>query len=151
VIWFWIIGFSNDPTAVIDKYVINNTPIYDEVLYEKQLTNSQIAKRKKRFIVADSAEPKSIAELSYLGLQLVGAKKGVDSVFFGIQTMQDYEKFYVTARSFNLISELRKYRWQTDRLGANLNVPIDDFNHGIDAIRYAETHNKLRPKVKVIW
>jgi len=75
----------------------------------------------------------------------------VDSVLFGIQTMQDYEKFYVTARSFNLISELRKYRWQTDRLGNNLNVPIDDFNHGIDAIRYLETHNKLRPKVKVIW
>jgi len=147
-------GFTNDPTAVIDKYVINNTPIYDEVLYEKQLTNSQIAKRltdKKRFIVADSAEPKSIAELSYLGLPIVGAKKGTDSVLFGIQTMQNYDVFYVTARSFNLISELRKYRWQTDRLGNNLNVPIDDFNHGIDAIRYAETHNKLRPKVKVIW
>jgi len=147
-------GFTNDPTAVIDKYVINNTPIYDEVLYEKQLTNSQIAKRltdKKRFIVADSAEPKSITELSYLGLPIVGAKKGVDSVLFGIQTMQDYDVFYVTARSFNLISELRKYRWQTDRLGNNLNVPIDDFNHAIDAIRYAETHGKLRPKVKVIW
>jgi len=147
-------GFTNDPTAVIDKYIINNTPIYDEVVYEKQLTNSQIAKRltdKKRFIVVDSAEPKSIAELSYLGLPIVGAKKGTDSVLFGIQILQNYDTFYVTARSFNLISELRKYRWQTDRLGNNLNVPIDDFNHGIDAIRYLETHNQLRPKVKVIW
>jgi len=147
-------GFTNDPTAVIDKYVINNTPIYDEVLYKKQLTNSQIAKRltdKKRFIVADSAEPKSIAELFYLGLPIVGAKKGADSVLFGIQTMQNYDVFYVTARSLNLITELRKYRWQTDRLGTNLNVPIDDFNHAIDAIRYIETHQKLRPKVKVIW
>jgi len=147
-------GFTNDPTAVIDKYLYNQIPIYDEVLYQKELTNSQIAKRlsdKKRFIVADSAEPKSIAELGYLGLQLVGAKKGVDSVLFGIQTIQNYDTFYVTSRSLNLISELRKYRWQTDRLGNNLNVPIDDFNHGIDAVRYIETHQKLRPKIKVIW
>jgi len=147
-------GFTNDPTAVIDKYLYNQIPIYHEVLYQKQLTNSQIAKRlsdRKRFIVGDSAEPKSITELNQHGLQVVGAKKGTDSVLFGLQTILNYDKFYVTSPSINLISELRKYHWQTDRNGNTLNVPIDDFNHTIDAIRYLETYNKLQPRYKIIW
>jgi len=147
-------GFTNDPTAVIDKYELDQTPIYDEVLYQKELTNSQIAKRlsdKKRFVIGDSAEPKSITELSQHGLRIVPAKKGTDSILFGLQTIQSYDKFYVTARSTNLIAELRKYHWQSDRNGNTLNVPIDDFNHTIDAIRYLETHGKLKPRYKIIW
>jgi len=147
-------GFTNDPTAVIDKYELDKTPIYDEVLYQKELTNSQIAKRlsdKKRFVIGDSAEPKSITELSQHGLRIVPAKKGTDSILFGLQTIQSYDKFYVTARSTNLIAELRKYHWQSDRNGNTLNVPIDDFNHTIDAIRYLETHGKLKPRYKIIW
>lgn len=145
-------GFTNDPTALIDKWEIDSVPVYDEVFYEKELTNSQIASKSKdikRFIIADSAEPKSIKELKNLGLKVDGADKGKDSINFGIQQIQNYSFFYVTARSLNLISELRKYKWATDKQGSKLNIPIDDFNHCIDPIRYIETYGAVKPKLKV--
>ena len=145
-------GFTNDPTTLIDKYELDSLPIFDEVVYEKELTNSMIAKKantKKRFIIADSAEPKSIKELQLLGVRIDGAEKGRDSITYGIQHIQQYEKFYVTARSINLISELRKYKWKTDKTGNSLNVPIDDFNHCIDAIRYLETYGAFNKPLQV--
>lgn len=144
-------GYTNDPTTVIDKYNIDGLPIYDEVLYRKGLVNSEIAKELKSFrrtVVADSAEPKSIQELKNYGILIVGAKKGSDSVSFGIQNIQKYPKFYVTKRSVNLIDELKKYTWAKDRNGNSLNMPIDNYNHCIDAIRYIE-EDILNPKIKV--
>lgn len=147
-------GFTNDPTALIDKYEYNSIPIYDEVIYEKELTNSQIANKIKadgmgRFIIADSAEPKSIAELKRLGLKIDGADKGKDSINFGIQQLQKYDLFYVTARSLNLINELRKYKWMVDKTGNKLNVPINDYDHGIDPMRYIETYGMTRVRTKL--
>lgn len=145
-------GYTNDPTTLIDKYELDSIPIYDEIIYEKELTNSMIASKAKdfkRLIIADSAEPKSIRELKTLGLRVDGAVKGNDSIVFGIQHIQQYAKFYVTARSLNLISELRKYKWKVDKSGNSMNVPIDDYNHAIDAIRYLETYGVSKPKIKV--
>lgn len=145
-------GFTNDPSALIDKFEIDSVPVYDEVFYEKELTNSQIANKSKdfkRFIVADSAEPKSIKELKALGLRIDGADKGKDSINFGIQQIQNYSFFYVTASSLNLINELRKYKWAVDKQGNKLNIPIDDYNHCIDPIRYIETYGAIKPKLKV--
>jgi len=145
-------GFTNDPTSLIDKWELDGVPIYDEVFYEKELTNSQIASKSKdfkRFVVADSAEPKSIAELKKLGLKIDGADKGKDSINFGIQQIQQYEVFYVTARSLNMIAELRKYKWMVDKQGNKLNIPIDDYNHTIDPIRYIETYGVTKPRVKL--
>lgn len=145
-------GFTNDPTALVDKYEIDSIPIYDEVFYEKELTNSQIASKSKgfkRFIVADSAEPKSITELKKLGLKIDGADKGKDSVNFGIQQIQQFDFFYVTATSLNMIAELRKYKWLVDKQGNKLNEPIDDYNHCIDPMRYIETYGITKPKIKV--
>ncbi len=145
-------GYTNDPTTLIDKYEINSIPIYDEEIYETNLQNPQIANRSKdfkRIIIADSAEPKSIAELKNHGLNVVGADKGKDSINFGIQQIQQYDFFYVTARSLNLITELRKYKWLTDKNGNKLNIPIDDYNHCIDSIRYIETHGKTHIKTKI--
>lgn len=142
-------GFTNDPTGGVDKYILDGTPIYDEFIYEKALTNSQIANRiksKNRFVIADSAEPKSIKELKDMGIKVDGAIKGNDSINYGIQILQGYETFYVTERSLNLIAELRKYKWKTDKDGKSLNIPIDDFNHLIDPIRYIETYNKKQTK-----
>lgn len=146
-------GFTNDPTTLIDKYVYDNTPIYDEAIYQKGLINSEIAKLAKadikRSIIADSAEPKSIKELRLLGLDIKGAEKGRDSINFGIQTIQQYDVFYVTKRSVNLINELRKYSWDKDREGKTLNVSIDMYNDAIDSIRYLESAETLQPKLKV--
>lgn len=145
-------GFTNDPSTCIDKYDYEGTPVYDEVLYQKGLGNADIARLIKegfkRSAVADSSEPKSIAEIKKYGVAIVGANKGRDSVKFGIQNMQK-KPFLVTARSLNLINELRKYRWVKDKDGSNVNVPIDAFNHCIDPIRYMEEEETLKPKSKV--
>lgn len=145
-------GYTNDPTTTIDKYIWNGQKIYDEVLYQKGLVNSDIAQLLKmdgvkRRVIADSAEPKSIKELNNYGINTVGAIKGADSISFGIQAMQQ-EPFLVTARSINLISELRKYRWAKDREGNSLNEPIGAFNHCIDAVRYIESDSHSVVKLK---
>jgi len=133
-------GYTNDPTSIVEVYKFNNQRIVNEICYEKELTNSQIAKRilTKLPVYCDSAEPKSIVELTRLGIRAYGVKKGAGSVNYGIQLMQNNE-YLITKSSTNLISELRKYSWDIDKkTGAKINKPIDDFNHAIDALRYHE-------------
>jgi phage terminase large subunit len=133
-------GYSNDPTAIVEVYKWNDKRIVNEICYQKELSNSQIAKLipSKMPVYCDSAEPKSIAELTKLGVRAFGVTKGADSINFGIQTMQSQE-YLITKHSTNLINELRKYAWDKDKkTGAKLNKPIDDFNHAIDAFRYHE-------------
>jgi phage terminase large subunit len=133
-------GYTNDPTAVVEVYKLDDKRILNEIVYEKGLSNAQIAKRitTKMPVYCDSAEPKSIAELRSYGLNASGVTKGADSIKFGIQTMQE-QSYLVTSHSTNVISEFRKYAWDKDkRTGETLNKPIDDYNHAIDAIRYHE-------------
>ena len=133
-------GYSNDPTAIVEVYKWNDKRIVNEICYQKELSNSQIAKLipSKMPVYCDSAEPKSIAELTKLGVRAFGVTKGPDSINFGIQTMQSQE-YLITKHSTNLINELRKYAWDKDKkTGAKLNKPIDDFNHAIDSLRYHE-------------
>jgi phage terminase large subunit len=135
-------GFTNDPTTLIAVYKYNSQYIFDEVVYQKGLVNSEIASLFKArsvdrgvTIYADSAEPKTIQDISNYGFRIRGADKGKDSIMFGISLMQE-SRFLVTKRSTNLIKELRSYIWDTDRTGTKINKPIDAFNHCIDAIRY---------------
>ena len=133
-------GYSNDPTAIVEVYKWNDKRIVNEICYQKELSNSQIAKfiTSKLPVYCDSAEPKSIAELTKLGVRAFAVTKGSDSINFGIQTMQSQE-YLITKQSTNLINELRKYAWDKDKkTGATLNKPIDMFNHAIDAFRYHE-------------
>lgn len=141
-------GYTNDPTAIVEVYKYNNKRILNEICYEKNLTNSQIAKRLSNRIptYCDSAEPKSIKELRLNGINAKGVTKGADSIRFGINTMQE-QSYLVTAKSLNLINEFRKYSWKKDkRTNETLNVPIDDFNHAIDAVRYHEMETLLKPQ-----
>ena len=133
-------GYTNDPTACVEVYQWNGKRILNERIYEKGLSNQQIASRlpKDVIIYADSAEPKSIDEIRRHGVRIKGATKGKDSIVFGIQAMQNQE-YLVTSNSTNLIKELRGYIWMTDKSGQSLNRPIDDFNHAIDAWRYHES------------
>lgn len=144
-------GYTNDPTTLVDKYELDGLPIYDLSLYEKGLSNAQIANRIKdikRIVIADSAEPKSISEISNYGINIKGAEKGKDSVMFGVQTIQSYPKFKVTKRSHQFIEELQKYTWAKDKSGNSLNHPIDAWNHCIDSTRYLESEGVLKPKMK---
>lgn len=133
-------GYSNDPTAIVEVYKWNDKRIVNEICYQKELSNSQIAKliTTKNIAYCDSAEPKSIAELVSYGVNATAVRKGNDSINFGIQVMQEQE-YLITKQSTNLINELRKYAWDKDKkTGATLNKPIDMFNHAIDAFRYHE-------------
>lgn len=137
-------GYTNDPTAFVIALLDRDNSrlyIYDE-FYEKGLSNKAIAERikelgyRKERITADSAEPKSIDELRTYGLNVKGAVKGKDSIVHGIQWIQDLE-IIIHPRCVNFLTEISNYTWDTDRFGKKLNVPIDDFNHLMDALRYA--------------
>lgn len=137
-------GYTNDPTALFCGLLDLNGKrlfVFDE-MYEKGLSNRKIAEKIKEMgygkerIIADAAEPKSIDELSYLGLRVSGARKGRDSVKNGIQWIQDLE-IIIHPRCVNYITEISNYTWAKDKFDQTLNEPIDSFNHLMDAMRYA--------------
>ena len=142
-------GYTNDPSSLIALYKYNNAYIFDEVIYQRGLLNSQISNLLKThevedIIYADSAEPKSIAELSSYGHLVLPVKKGKDSIVYGINLINQNE-IYITNRSHNLIKELQNYIWLKNKEGETLNKPIDAFNHCIDAMRYALTSQLENP------
>lgn len=143
-------GYTNDPSTLFcGLYDKDNKRLYvfDE-LYEKGLSNKRIFERVtemgygKERITADSAEPKSIDELKGYGMRVKGARKGKDSVLNGIQWIQDLE-IIIHPRCVNFLTEISNYTWDKDKFGNKLNQPIDDFNHILDAMRYA-----LEPFIK---
>lgn len=137
-------GYTNDPSAFFIGFIDTTHKklyVWDE-FYEKGMSNQKIHEKisnmgySKEHITADSAEPKSIAQLKGLGLRIAGAKKGKDSVNNGIQFIQDFE-IIIHPRCVNFITEISNYTWDKDKFGKKLNDPIDDFNHLMDAMRYA--------------
>lgn len=149
-------GFTNDPTALTAVYQYNGAYLWDEEIYQKGLSNSELSALMKglgitgnKMVIADSADPKSIAELRSYGHYVMPAPKGPDSIAYGISLMQA-DKFYVTKRSLNLINELRNYTWMKDKDGSEVNKPVDAFNHGIDATRYFYLARRNQQKITVI-
>lgn len=136
-------GYTNDPSAAFIGFVdLDNAKIYvwDE-MYEKGLSNKRIFEilqsmgySKDRF-TGDSAEPKSIDELKGYGLRITGAVKGKDSINNGVQWIQGFE-IIIHPRCVNFLTEISNYTWDKDKFGNKLNVPIDDFNHLMDGMRY---------------
>lgn len=136
-------GFSSDPAAMpvthYDK-AHKRIYIYDE-LYQRGLTNDVLAEEVKKlinkdYVTCDSSEPKSIAELTQYGVNSMGAKKGKDSVVFGIQWLQQQE-IIVDIHCVNSRNELQQYKWKEDASGRAMRVPVDRNNHLIDGLRYA--------------
>ena len=144
-------GYTNDPSAFFCGLIdVANKEIYvfDEI-YKNAMKNRQIAEeiiRKgygKEKIVADSQEPKSIDELYDLGLKGIRkSRKGRDSINNGVQYIQDY-KIIIHPRCVNFITEISNYMWDKDKFDNPINKPVDDFNHLMDAMRYAlESYSK---------
>jgi phage terminase large subunit len=142
-------GFSADPTSLVKVYKHDLDLYIDELLYEKGLTNQDIAHRIKELgidrsieIYADSAEPKSIEEIFRMGnINIKPAKKGADSIRIGIDVLKRH-KLNITKRSINAIKEFRNYKWIKNKNNEITNKPIDAFNHSVDAVRYVAL-NKL--------
>lgn len=136
-------GFTNDPTALIEIRKAHGQLYFRELIYKTGLTNQDICRiledidfDKTQEIIADSAEPKSIEELTRAGFFITPSVKGKDSINYGINLLKKYKK-NVFFRSKGLIEEFESYSWKKNRTGERVNRPVDKFNHGIDAIRYA--------------
>jgi phage terminase large subunit len=120
-------------------YRYNGGFIFDEITYQKGLSNKQIAdvfnNIPKALVIADSAEPKSIDELKMYGVNVLPCVKGKDSIQQGIQYVQD-QKCSMTRRSVNGLKEYQNYFWKIDNNGKVINVPEAGYDHWNDAIRY---------------
>ena len=144
-------GFTNDPTALLEIKIHNEKIWCRELIYETGLTNQMIAQRINDYdidgrIYADSAEPKSIAEIRKHGINITGADKGKDSIRAGIDFLKS-KKIHITSDSENLKKENREYRWALDINKNPKNKPKDEMNHLIDALRYGVYTHLNKPFV----
>ena len=135
-------GFAADPAALIRVYKRGDELYLEELIYSGGLTNQDLGEKFKEWdikrndeIIADSAEPKSITELSRMNFNVKPSKKGADSIRNGVDILRRH-KIFIKDDSLNLQKEFRNYKWQTDRDGRILPHPQDNWNHGVDAVRY---------------
>lgn len=150
-------GYTNDPTAficVLIDEVDKRMWVFDE-FQQRGLTNDEIVNKitelgyQKEVITCDSAEPKSIEELVRNGLERAkGAAKGRDSILNGIQYLQQFQVIIHPQCAF-ITLEFMNYTWQKDKDGIYINKPIDKFNHGIDALRYAVNEVNVLKNIKL--
>ena len=143
-------GFSVDPDTLVKVAIDDKKKIIycDEYLYSHAgLGTDELAQRYKQLldrpndlIVADNAEGRLIADIKKKGVNIEPCEKGAGSVLAGITAMLDY-KIVITERSTNLAKELRLYEWNDKKSG----IPIDNFNHIIDAIRYIFRKMQTKP------
>jgi phage terminase large subunit len=150
-------GYSNDPTCVCEIERHNKNIWTDELIYETDMTNPDIAKRLIDFGVSasspvylDSAEPKSIEELRRLGINALPAEKGQDSVKNGISFLKNFTIHLVETAS-NANFEYENYSYALDRFKNPTNEPADKYNHFMDAFRYGvNTHlkNSITPSTQ---
>jgi len=135
-------GYANDPAALIALYYYNGGYIIDELLFRTHMSNRKVAdfimnsENPNALVIADSAEPKSIAEMQEYGVNIIGAQKGPGSRNQGIQYVQD-QRVSVTKRSTNVIKAYRNYMWKTDRDGKIVEIPDHNLSDAMDAVRYA--------------
>ena len=138
-VWGQDYGFAADPSTLVEVNIDStNKRIYlKECFYLQRLTTSQISELNIKharggLIIGDSAEPRLLSEIKAKGCNVRPSIKGPGSITYGISLLQDYD-IIVSPDSTNLIKELNNYSW----LEKKSNTPIDNWNHLIDAVRYA--------------
>lgn len=130
-------GFFPDPDVLVKVAIdYKARKIYVKEEFQGYENGSQTLYKKVKgavepgkIIIADSAEKRLISDMKGLGLNIQKVLKGDGSILNGIKLMQDFE-IIVSPESKNIATELNNYAWKTH------GVPIDDWNHWIDAIRY---------------
>lgn len=147
-------GF-NDATTLIEVYSLNDEIYLNELLYVKNLTMGDIIYRinelnieKTDNIWCDSATPQNIEELRRNRYNAKPVKK--QSILSGIDKIKRH-KVFITNNSPNILKEFQSYKWKTDKNGLLLDVPEDENNHTIDAIRYVleSTLNKRQGNYRI--
>lgn len=139
-------GYSNSYTTLIKAGLFEGELYYQEDLYERGLQNEDILRRLteigynfKDLIVCDSNEPKTRDWLAFKGVNIWKTRKGSDAnpnVNYGISLMKSY-KINIVDGSVNLKKEFERYAYKKGLDGEPINEPIKQFDHGIDAARYA--------------
>lgn len=144
-------GFSQDPTAIIRCFIVDNELFVD---YEagginiemEQLGDvfNKIPESNKWGIYADNARPETISYVRRAGFNIMPCEKGKGSVEDGIEYLRGFKMITVHPRCKNLLDELGLYSYKTDKLtGEILPIIVDKYNHYIDALRYS-----LSPYIK---
>ncbi|KKN16552.1 hypothetical protein LCGC14_0974720 [marine sediment metagenome] len=140
-------GFHPDPDSFVKVAVDKKHKLIyaQECFYVSGLLPSELKDKVSEFasrnnhIIGDSADPRMIANLR-TSFNIQGVKK-TGTVAEWIRLMQDY-KIIVCGESYNLEKELNNYVWNDRKAG----IPVDAWNHLIDAIRYYFMNmNQLRP------
>ena len=148
-------GF-NDATTLIEVYGRNDELYFNELMYAKNLTMGDILFKMGEFSIektdniwCDSALPQNIEELRRNRWNAKPVEK--KSILSGVDKIKRH-KVYITSNSANIIKEFSSYKWKTDRDGKLLDVPVDDNNHTIDAIRYVleSTLNKHQGRYRIL-
>lgn len=133
------LGYTNDPTAIVEVGILDNNLYIDEKCYKTHMLTNDIINEYKNLpkmkVISESADPRMIQEIYNSGVNIYAVDKFKGSIMAGIQKMQEYN-ICVTKRSVNTIKEFKKYTYLQDKEGKWLNEPIDKFNHIIDAVRY---------------
>ncbi len=133
-----------DPTALLEIRQIADDIYVKEHVYESKYDYDQLATHIQAYIpackgVGDSAAPMAIDKLRKAGIRIKPSKKGRDSIITGIEAVRAHN-LYITTDSINLIKELKSYKWMKDRdTNKEIQKPIDEFNHALDALRYGIT------------
>ena len=140
------IGYSVDPSSLVEVYKKDYTLYCKELLYRTMMTTTDLhnflkSQNLQEYVYIDSAEPRLIEELRRMGNLVRPTLKGQDSIRAGIDLLKRY-KLVLDPESHNLIREMRNYKWQEDRTGKLLNKPVAANDHTIDSLRYA-TYNVL--------
>lgn len=150
-------GFTADPFVYVVCFYHNNKLFIFDEIYAKGMTNHNAAEKifekgfANKLIVCDSAEPKSINDLRMFGLRVRGARKGPDSIEYGIRFLQSLEKIVIDPeRCPNVAREFSEYELERDTDGEFKSVYPDKNNHTIDAVRYALEDEITKKKARVI-
>jgi len=132
------VGFSVDESVLVEVAIDKKRKIIwlKEHYYKAGLSTTQLYELNRRYAgsgltVMDNSEPRLLSELKTKGINLIPTIKKKGSILAGISLMQDHQ-IIIDNSSVNLIREFNNYTWKLS--GA---IPIDKFNHGIDASRYA--------------
>lgn len=140
-------GFAQDPTTAVRVWIKDDCLWVDyeagkvglELDYTADFLKGRVPGIENHAVRADSARPESISYLARHGIKnCVGVKKWPGSVEDGVQHMRSYKQIIIHPRCVGTILESRKYSYKVDRLSGDI-LPqiVDDYNHYMDAIRYA--------------
>lgn len=136
------LGFNPDPLALV-KVAVDTTKmriyVHEEIYKTKLDDQAALAIMLDRvtpnaLVVNDTSEPRLIEMFARHGLNMQNAEKGKDSIKEGIRVISGFQ-IVVTPESYNVKTELRNYIWNDKKAS----VPVDAWNHGLDAMRYCAT------------